>query len=51
MEKKYYTKDTYIKIRISTEDKRVLTNNAKKHRLSVSAYVRTKALGDKNVTI
>jgi predicted HicB family RNase H-like nuclease len=39
----------YIKLRISKEDKRLLTNEAKKHRLSISAYVRTKMLNDKPI--
>ena len=35
-----------IKLRISKEDKRLLNNEAKKYRLSVSAYIRTKMLND-----
>ena len=38
-----------IKLRISKEDKRLLHNIAKKHRLSVSAYIRTKMLNDKPI--
>ena len=41
--------DKYIKLRISEEDKTILKKEAKKYRLSVSAYVRTKMLNDKPV--
>lgn len=38
-----------IRLRVSKEDKRLLTNEAKKHRLTISAYVRTKMLNDKPI--
>ena len=41
--------DKYIKLRISEEDKKILKKEAKKYRLTVSAYVRTKMLNDKPV--
>lgn len=38
-----------IKLRISKEDKRLLNNEAKKHRISVSAYIRSTMLNDKPI--
>jgi predicted HicB family RNase H-like nuclease len=39
-----------IRFRVSKEDKRLLINEAKKHRLTISAYVRTTLLYNKKTT-
>jgi len=39
----------FIKLRVSKEDKQILTSEAKKHRLTMSAYVRTIMLNNKPI--
>ena len=43
-------KDTTIKIRISTRDKEIVQNQAKKEHSTLSNYVRTKIIKDERTT-
>ena len=43
---KYTTMKEYIRLRVSTEDKQLIQQEAKKERLTLSSYIRNRLLRD-----